>query len=379
MSDKKELRIDDVDKNLKLPTKLDKDDIVFYNARQKPFEIYGLCSPEAEGAFLRMPKEVGEAVSENLELLNKSTAGGRVRFSTDSKYVAIKVKMPRPRVMNHMPATGSAGFDVYCDTDSGSYFCGILSPSFNIRGQSFETSIDFEKGGEFETILNLHGEGVKNYTINFPTYSGFEELYIGLQESAFVGGGAKYAYDKPVLYYGSSITQGGCSSRPGTCYEAIISRKLNVDHVNLGFSGSGKGEPAMVEYISTLDPLIFVCDYDHNAPNAEHLESTHWNLYESFRAAHPTTPYVMITKPDFTKGHRLSTDEMKRRAVIHGNFMKGIEKGDKNLHFIDGESFFSGYADGADCTVDGCHPTDLGFFLMAERIGATIKNILMKM
>ena len=84
MSDKKELRIDDVDKNLKLPTKLDKDDIVFYNARQKPFEIYGLYSPEAEGAFLRMPKEVGEAVSENLELLNKSTAGGRVRFSTDS-------------------------------------------------------------------------------------------------------------------------------------------------------------------------------------------------------------------------------------------------------------------------------------------------------
>ena len=368
MSEKKELKLEEIDENLKLPTTIGKEDIVFYNVRRDPLKIYGLYSPKTEGPFLRLPADVAEATSPGVESLNKNTAGGRVRFSTDSKYIAIKCVMASPRHMVHMPMSGSTGFDIYRDTDSGSYFVGGFIPSATFNG------------GEFESIVELYDcDGVRSYTINFPTYSGFEELYIGLEESAFVGSGASYAYDKPIVYYGSSITQGGCSSRPGTCYEAIISRKLNVDHVNLGFSGSGKGEPAMIEYISTLDPLIFVCDYDHNAPNAEHLESTHWNLYESFRAAHPTTPYVMITKPDFTKGHRLSTDEMKRRAVIHGNFMKGIEKGDKNLHFIDGESFFSGYADGADCTVDGCHPTDLGFFLMAERIGATIKNILMKM
>ena len=378
MSEKKELKIEDVDKNLKLPTKLDKDDIVFYDVRQKPFEIYGLYSPETKGSFLRMPEEVPEKVNENLSLLNKSTAGGRVRFSTDSKYVAIKVTMPRPRVMNHMPVTGSVGFDVYCDTDAGSYFCGILAPSFNIRGQSFETSIDFENGGRFETILTLHGEGVKNYTINFPTYSGFDELYIGLQESAYVGSGAKYGYDKPILYYGSSITQGGCSSRPGTCYEAIISRKLNVDHVNLGFSGNGKGEDPIIDHIASLDPLIFVCDYDYNAPTPEYLEPTHLKLYETFRAAHPDTPYVMVSKPDWGKPF-WDIGGISRRAVIHKNFMKGIEKGDKNLYFIDGESIFSGFGELADCTVDGCHPTDLGFYFMAERIGATIKNILMKM
>jgi hypothetical protein len=206
------------------------------------------------------------------------------------------------------------------------------------------------------------------------TYSGFTELYIGLQETAKVGGGAKYAYDKPIVYYGSSITQGGCASRPGTCYEAIISRKLNVDHINLGFSGAGKGEKAIVDYMASLDPLIFVCDYDHNAPNIEHLEPTHLNLYETFRASHPTTPYVMVTKPDFAKP-RDTTDEAKRRAVIHKNFMKGIEKGDKNLYFIDGESFFAGYADGGDCTVDGCHPTDLGFFSMAKRFYEEICKI----
>lgn len=363
---KKELKIDEIDERLKIPSATGKEDIVFYNVRRAPFEIYGLYSPETEGNFLRMPKEVAGAVSERLESLNRCTAGGRARFSTDSKYVAIKVKMPSPCHMPHMAFTGSAGFDIYVDTESGSYFCGSLAPS-----------VDF-KGGEFETIVELYGEGVRNYTINFPTYSGFTELYIGLQETAYLGGGAKYAYDKPVIYYGSSITQGGCSSRPGTAYEAIISRKLNIDHINLGFSGNGKGEQVVADYMTSLDPIIFVSDYDHNSPNPEHLAETHWNLYKTFRAAHPTTPYVMISKPDFIKAYG-SEDGIKRRAAIHSNFIKGIEEGDKNLYFIDGEGFFSGYEDCADCTVDGCHPTDLGFCLMAERIGTTLKNILMRM
>ncbi len=361
----KELRIEDIDENLKLPTKLNENDIVFYNVRRKPFEIYGLHSPETEGNFLRMPHEVAEAVGMNLVYLNRSTAGGRVRFSTDSKYVAIKVNMPSPRIMNHMPATGSAGFDIYRDTDCGSYFCGILAPS-----------ADF-KGGEFETIVYLSGEGVRNYTINFPTYSGFTELYIGLQENAYVGGGAKYAYDKPILYYGSSITQGGCSARPGTTYQSRITRRFNVDHINLGFSGNGKGEDPVIDYMASLDPLIFVCDYDYNSPNCEHLTETHLKMYKTFREAHPDTPYVMISKPDFVKPYP-TFDAVNRRAVIHKNFMNGIENGDTNLYFIDGESFFAGFADGADCTVDGAHPTDLGFYLMAERIGFTIQQILTK-
>ena len=153
---------------------------------------------------------------------------------------------------------------------------------------------------------------------------------------------------------------------------------LDTDVLNLGFSGNAKGEQSMANYLASLSPSVYVIDYDHNAPTVEHLRNTHYRLYETIRAAHPNTPYVMVTKPDFIKA-RDNTDESKRRAVIHKNFMKGIENGDKNLYFIDGESFFSGYADGGDCTVDGCHPTDLGFYFMAERIGFTIKNILMKM
>ena len=372
MAEIKEIKIEDVDKNLKLPTKLDKDDIVFYDIRKAPFEIYGLCDPEKEGPFLRMPPEVPAAVNENLTILNQSTAGGRVRFSTDSKYIAIKVSMPRPRVMNHMPVTGSVGFDVYCDTDAGSYFCGILAPSFNIRGESFETSIDFKNGGKFETILTLHGEGVKNYTINFPTYSGFTELYIGLQETAYVGGGARYAYDKPILYYGSSITQGGCSSRPGTTYQSIISRRFNVDHVNLGFSGNGKGEDPVIEHIASLDPLIFVCDYDYNAPSVEHLKNTHEKLYRKIREKNPTVPYIMLSRP--SAGAASYETICLRREIVFETFMKARKEGDKNVFYIDGESIFRG-RDADAATVDDCHPNDYGFILMADAIEAEILRI----
>ena len=171
MSDKKELKIEDIDKNLKVPTTTGKNDIAFYNVRRAPFEIYGLHSPETEGDFLRMPAEVAEAVSANLASLNKNTAGGRVRFSTDSKYIAIKCVMPAPRHMPHMAFSGSTGFDLYRDTDSGSYFVGSFIPPVTFNG------------GEFETIIELSGVGeMRNYTINFPTYSGFTPAPLDLTE-----------------------------------------------------------------------------------------------------------------------------------------------------------------------------------------------------
>ena len=91
-------------------------------------------------------------------------------------------------------------------------------------------------------------------------------MQIGLKEGAAVQGGRAYRKGGPVLYYGSSITQGGCASRPDNCYPAYISQWTNTDYINLGFSGNGKAEPAMVEYLASLPCRAFVCDYDHNAP-----------------------------------------------------------------------------------------------------------------
>ena len=359
MTTPKAFKTEDLDTNLKLSTNIPKQDIAFYDAALPPIQLYGLQKASRDTCFLRMPPEIAKNTSDGVNALNAFTAGGRVRFSTDSSYIAIKVKMPAVHPMYHMPTSGVSGFDLYIDAPAGSYFRGVLPPDYSFTG------------GEFEAWIDLGERVLRSYTIHFPLYDNVDQLYIGLQERAQVSSGLAYTYDKPIVYYGSSITQGGCASRPGLSYQNMISRRLNVDHINLGFSGNGKAEDAIVNYMATLDPLIFVSDYDHNAPSLDHLDHTHRNLYQTVRAAHPELPYIMISKPDF-----LTKDCIARRKIIHDHFMEGIAQGDRNLYFIDGESFFGSTYDKGDCTVDGCHPNDHGFALMAERIGNVINMIL---
>lgn len=128
----------------------------------------------------------------------------------------------------------------------------------------------------------------------------------------------------------------------------------------------------MAEYIAGLDMCLFVCDYDHNAPDVQHLMDTHYRLYEIIREKHPHIPYIMITKPDYFTNPK---ENFERRKVILESYNKAIAAGDKNVYFIDGESLFEGefYE---SCTSDGCHPNDIGFYRMAKKIGAVIAEVL---
>lgn len=352
-------RIDEIDSNLKVQTSIEETDIRFLDVRQEPFQVYGLYDYKNEPVFKRLPDDVAKATNEGVAQLSLHTAGGRVRFSTNSKYVAIKVIMPQVNPMPHMPLSGSSGFDLYVDEgDSSKYYRTFMPP------------VGMQDG--YESIIHFNESSERNITINFPLYNAVSSLYIGLQESSSIGSGAEYAYKKPVLYYGSSITQGGCASRPGNSYQAIISRRFNCDYINLGFSGSAKGEDAIGDYMSDMDISVFVCDYDHNAPNAEHLAATHEKLYNKFRTKSPLLPIVLVSRPDFDNN---PADSIKRRDVVYSTFMKAISKGDKNVYYIDGQSLFIGEHRDC-CTVDGCHPNDIGFLRMAEIIGYTVGQIL---
>ena len=101
------MRLDEIDKNFKVETKLNKSDIKFYSAVENPFHVYGLIYEN--GKFRRMPQEVAKSVSEWFGYLNTNTAGGRVRFKTDISYVAISAKMENIGKMDHFALTGSAG------------------------------------------------------------------------------------------------------------------------------------------------------------------------------------------------------------------------------------------------------------------------------
>ena len=330
----------------------------FYDVREvSEFRIYGLYEPRTQNPFIRMPQNVADAVSPSVAGLNGNTAGGCIRFVTDSPYVAIKTTNPSREGGLNMGTTGTSGFDLYVKHGGRDRFRGAFRPP-----------VSYEHG--FDAILYLDG-GRKEITLNLPTYHSLTDLYIGLDANASLSPRADYTWEKPVLYYGSSITQGGSASRPGMAYEAIISRRLDCNFVNLGFSGSAKGEDAIIDYIASLDVSAFVLDYDHNAPTAAHLEATHEKLYLAFRKTHPETPVIMVTKPDAWDWNR---EVPARRDVIYRTYSNARQRGE-NVRFIDGASLFHGEMRD-ECTVDGCHPNDLGMTRMADVIGKAVEDAL---
>ena len=340
-------------------------DVKYYDVMEQPFELYGFYEPRKLGGYQRLPDEIGKNVNDGVARLYTNTAGGRARFSTDSQYVVVRAEFPSVYRAGHFALCASSGFDLYVDDPNGgrSRYYGLF------RGEAKMTD-------GFAAILRFPDRRLRHLTLNFPLYNDVSRVWVGLQEDAVVGGGAKYRNVLPVVFYGSSITQGACASRPGNCYENMISRRLNIDYLNLGFSGNGKAEDLIVDYMADLPMSVFVSDYDHNAPNVEYLRATHCKMYQRIREKNPDLPYVMITRPDFVKdfekGYLASID---RRDVIIDTFRYAREQGDRNVYFIDGESFFAGEWEDS-CTVDGTHPNDLGFSKMAAVIGEILDRIL---
>ncbi len=362
------MKIEDIDKNLVVETTITEPDIVWFNVRDLPFKLYGVMYDENMGCYTRMPQATAEAISKNVAgSLNRCTAGGRVRFRTDSRYIAIRAVMKNGSPMVHMPLTGQSGFDLYRTDAKGRdlYYRTFVPPRGMTEGYS---SAHWVEGT------------AADYTINFPLYDGVKELYVALKKNAHLSEPTPYEIEKPVVYYGSSITQGGCASRPGNAYQAIISRRLGVDHINLGFSGSAKGELGMAEYIAGLEMSAFVMDYDHNTNNEEHLMETHEPFFKAVRAANPDLPIIIVSAPNvLLKGdEKFSYGRFTaRRAIVRRTYENALIAGDKNAFFIDGASLFKG-ADWDACTVDGTHPNDLGFFRMATRIAKDVKKALKK-
>lgn len=347
-----------IDKNLKVETTLKETDIKFYDARTAPFRIYGLLDPTVV-PFRRLPAELADNVNYQVSILSTNTSGVRVRFRTNSDYVAIKAVMPTITHFPHMPFTGSTGFDLYlCKDGKQTYFATFVPP------------ISAKDG--YESMMHFGSRQERDIVINFPLYNDLSHLYIGLQENATLSEGSQYRYQKPILYYGSSITQGGCASRPGNCYQSIISRRLNTDFLNFGYSSGGCAEENIMEFLAQQDISAFVMDYDYNTHSQEHLAQTHPRALQIIRKHQPELPVIMITKPDIRLDNE---DDIQRRNIIFSTYSHAVAMGDKNVYFIDGYSLFGG--EGHDsCTVDGTHPNDLGFWRMADVIGNVICQIL---
>lgn len=334
-----------------------KPDIVWLDVRRPPFQLHGLYNPREEIPFRRLPEAVARATSEGVAFLATHTAGARARFRTDSRFIAVRCACARDSQEPHMTLLSRSGFDLYRFDGERDTYAASLQPSF--PGTPF-----------YESVADTSGS-MSDYMLCFPMFDAVSELYIGLQADAEIEPARPYRDLPPVVYYGSSITQGVGVSRPGNCYEAMISRRFHLDFINLGFSGNARGETAIVEYLSSLKMSAFVCDYDHNAPDVAHLQATHLPLYQHFRSVQKDVPVIFVSKPDF-EGDVFAP---QRRQVIRDTYAYAKAHGDERVYFIDGETLF-GTDDRDACTVDRCHPNDLGFYRMACVIGDKLQQVL---
>ena len=338
-----------IDKNFATSKAVGREGLTYYNAQN--FDVYGV--KRIDGVYRRMPYEAALAVSEKVAMISTECAGGRVRFATDSPYIAIFVKYRSVAKVPNYSLTATMGFDLY----SGQRYIGCYVPNMD--------AVECMEG-----VIDLEEIAFREYTLNFPVCSEISELYIGVKQGCRLEKGAAYSIQKPIVFYGSSTTQGACASRPGNTYENIISRALDCDYVNLGFWGNAKGEKAMAEYIAELKMSAFVYDYDYNADNADDLQATHEKMFQIIRERNPKLPIIILSAPMYY----LNDDMEKRLAIIQKTYQNAIEDGDKYVRFIAGKTMLEKVKDTA--LADNIHPGDSGFIAMASHIGAVLKEIV---
>ena len=346
-----------IDKNFAVETKVERDNLRYYDIEQEPFKIYGV--KKENGKFRRLPEKIAAGVSRGVYIHHTHTAGGRVRFVTDSPFVAIHALVEQIPHFAHMPLTCEAGLDMYVRENGVERHVGIFVPPYDMV-EGYESVRDFED--KRERII----------TINFPLYGSLTKLYIGLEEGAALKPAPAYTYEKPVVAYGSSITQGGCASRPGNNYLHFLTRQFDCNHLNLGFSGNARAEDAIADWIKQLKMSAFIYDYDHNAPNPEFLEATHEKMFKTIRKAQPGLPIIIMSRPEYY----LNSDSKKRLEIIRKTYENAVADGDENVYFIDGPTLMADIKD--DGTVDKCHPNDAGFVSMARAIAPVLGEILRK-
>lgn len=328
-------------------------DCVWLDPMEEPFRLYGILPPDEEhGYYHRIPQKVADRVNDGVKGLNHHTAGGRIRFVTDSPFVAIHTVQSHVELRTAQALLGVGGFDLYAEETKGDdrYIGSFIQGIHEVNG--YEKALVFDGGAKKRLI-----------TVNMPLYGGVISIFVGLDKNASVEKAPDYDIEQPIVYYGSSITQGGNASRPGNSYQAILTRQLGWNHINMGFSGSALGEAVIRDYLCTLDMKVFVLDYDHNAPTVEHLQKTHEPMYRAIRASHPDIPIVMLSRPKLY----LLPQELKRKAVVKATYDKAVSEGDKNVYFVPGDTFFDRFS-GDSATADNCHPNDFGFWCMAETL-----------
>lgn len=330
-----------------------------YNAKEAPIKVFGLPMLIETGEWRRLPDELMEKVP-TIRQFGSLTTGARIGFRTDAEEFTLRCKVKMQLENEGSSWLFSTGFNVYAGERSNSRYLGHLC------------IMDGEKDWTVIEKTFNKGEGMEDVIIFLASQVHVESCEIIMDEKYKAVPPTPYRYEKPVIYYGSSITAGGAASRAGNSYVSLLSRWLDTDYINFGFPGNARGELAVAEYIKDMDMSVFVYDYDHNAPTAEDLRKTHKPFFDVIRKSNPDLPIILMSRPcgDFDPD-----DRDKRRQIVLDTYNSAIASGDSNVWFADGKEMFD-INERHACSADLIHPTDFGFMCMARYILPILQKAL---
>jgi hypothetical protein len=300
--------------------------------------------------FDRLPSSAKGKVTSNVWNLSRDSAGMMARFKTDAKSIHVHYKLNKDKLgLPHMPATGVSGVDLYARDANGKW-------------KWVQVSKPATQEVKAEIISGL-APGEREYAAYLPLYNGVEFLSIGVPKGSKIEGLSPR--EKPIVFYGTSITHGASASRPGMVHTAILGRRLDMPVVNLGFSGNGRMDKEVGEYLIQIDAAAFIIDCLPNMTPAD-VTKKFIPLVQQIRAAKPMAPIFLVEDRRFTNDwilpakHQFHTDN---HAALRAAYDTLVKDGVKGLHYIPGDELYGTDTEGA---TDASHANDLGFMRQAD-------------
>jgi len=312
------------------------------------------------GWFDRLPASAQGKVTDAVWKLSRDSAGMLVRFRSDSPELHVRYRLLNGELaMPHMPATGVSGVDLYARDDQGEWrWVQVTRPTGKEVNAQLVGKLPVKE---------------REYALYLPLYNGVESVEIGVRPGSRFEGLAPR--DRPIVFYGTSITQGACASRPGMVHTAILGRRFDRPVVNLGFSGNGKMDPAVGEYLGQVDAAVFVIDCLPNM-NHELVAERCVPLVKQLRAARPETPIILVEDRRFTNSWiqpERAAQHDRNHAALRAAFEQLQQEGMLKLYYLEGDALYGLDSEGA---TDGSHANDLGFFRQAEQFEPVLRAAL---
>ena len=348
-----------------------KDNNISYYGR-KHFLIEGTAIADSlkESPYDRLPISYKEKVRKPVWNLSKASAGITVRFHSNSTSINLKWTVLNDFDMPHMASTGIKGIDLYTKYNNKWRYLTTAGAFVGLKTYQ-NKSIPADSINEYELIKNMTPE-FREYKLFLPLYDGVTKLEIGIDNNALINKASPNPV-KPIVFYGTSITQGGCASRPGMAHTNIISRKLDVDCINYGFSGNGRMETPIVELISEIDAQFYVIECMQNMDSEQVTERVR-PLVDMIRTNHPYTPIVLVENMMYTMAfldQTIKTRLIQENEALKNEYDKIIKSDIPNIFYIKDNKDFLLDNEG---TVDGVHLTDLGFLRYADYLMENFKK-----